>query len=177
MTNNTPDHMTGAELQTLREACGLSREELATVAHVQARTIKHWENGRSGVPADVAALVQVLDQAIEQEAKRLADQPHPLGPLLVRYSTSEDQVRYSLGKIFILFGTHSAAIGRARQMLRAKGGNVRVVWMYPEAYEAWHKTSRAAEPLNSYRMQYLWAVEQVSAQANPFKSDQPPAAQ
>jgi transcriptional regulator with XRE-family HTH domain len=63
-----PDPLTGAELQTLREACNLTREELGDLAGVAARTIKHWESGRAGVPADVAALAQRLDATIQQAA-------------------------------------------------------------------------------------------------------------
>ena len=58
---NTNHTITGAELQTLREAAGLSRDALAELAQVQARTVKHWET-RTGaaVPADVAAIVTRL---------------------------------------------------------------------------------------------------------------------
>ena len=35
-----PAHMTGAELQTLREACSLTREELGDLCNVAARTVK-----------------------------------------------------------------------------------------------------------------------------------------
>lgn len=58
------DNMTGAELQTLREACNLTRENLGELAGVAARTIKHWEHGRSGVPADVADLIRRLDATV-----------------------------------------------------------------------------------------------------------------
>ena len=69
MTPFTPTRpLTGAELQTLREACNLTREELGELAGVAARTIKHWESGRAGVPADVAALAQRLDATIQQAA-------------------------------------------------------------------------------------------------------------
>lgn len=180
MTNITtsPDNMTGAELQTLREACGLTREELGDLAHVQARTIKHWENGRSGVPADVATLVESLDSELNSEALRIAGRNYPHGAVLVRYSSAEDQAHYSSANNYPL-GAHGAAIGRARQILQARTAPelVRVVWLRPEAYEAWHRETGATEPLHTFQPQYRWAVEQLSAQAVPHKADQPPTAQ
>jgi DNA-binding XRE family transcriptional regulator len=177
----TPDHMTGAELQTLREACGLSREELATAAGVQARTIKHWENGRAGVPADVATLVQLLDNEIDRQALRLSLRRNSHGPVLVRYSSAEDLARYSGEARPYPLGAHGASIVRARQLMQGNAHSltpacaVRVVWLRPEAYEAWHQGTGTSEPLHAYRPQYLWAVEQLSAQAIPHKADQPPA--
>lgn len=53
--------MTGAELQCMREACAVSREELADLVGVQSRTVKHWESGRATVPADVAAIMVSID--------------------------------------------------------------------------------------------------------------------
>ena len=68
------EHMTGAELQTLREACHLSRDELAALAGVQARTLKHWENGRAGVPGDVADLVRSMDARVSRAAREVLAQ-------------------------------------------------------------------------------------------------------
>jgi DNA-binding transcriptional regulator YiaG len=70
------NYMTGAELQTMREACHLSRDDLAGLVRVQARTVKHWENGRSGVPGDVAAVMRNIDQHATDMAR------HALGELL-----------------------------------------------------------------------------------------------
>jgi len=80
----TTHQMTGAELQTLREACGLTREHMAQLKGVQARTIKHWENGRAGVPADVQAYIEDVDDLISDEQSSEIDrltaqaQPHHL---------------------------------------------------------------------------------------------------
>lgn len=62
------DHMTGAELATWREFAGLSREDLAHLAGVQPRTVKHWESGRAGVPADVQAIAQQAAYAVRTAA-------------------------------------------------------------------------------------------------------------
>jgi DNA-binding transcriptional regulator YiaG len=61
--------MTGAELQCMREACAVSREELADLVGVQSRTVKHWESGRATVPADVAAIMTSIDTEAQAEAE------------------------------------------------------------------------------------------------------------
>lgn len=71
------NHLTGAELQTLRENANMPREDLAELAGVQARTIKHWESGRAGVPSDVADLVRCIDQTIDAAAQQVDSQALP----------------------------------------------------------------------------------------------------
>lgn len=70
---NTPA-LTGPELQSLREACHLSRDELGDLVGVQARTIKHWENGRAAVPQDVADRLGTLDDRLSHDAHTQARQ-------------------------------------------------------------------------------------------------------
>ena len=67
---NHTDYMTGAELQALREACGLDRDQFGEMCGVQGRSIKYWEMGQTnhGVPADVEALV--LDLVGKNSAQR-----------------------------------------------------------------------------------------------------------
>lgn len=191
---NTTDTITGAELQTLREACGLTREDFADLAGVQARTVKHWENGRAGVPGDVAALISRIDRATGYGANALLQQAADAAPssggeaarvVLLRYS-AEEAARYPAGgelaRLGRLSGTQSAAL-RGAMVNRAGLGlpwmpgyecfAVRVVWMHGEAYEAW----RAAQGLtDSEATRAAWAVGQVAAQARPHRSDQPPGA-
>ena len=99
---NQHHHLTGAELQTLREACNLTRDELGALCGVAPRTVKHWESGRAGVPADVADVVARLDATIQHAADQgaavieqaMAHQgtaPSEVG--LMRYRTPGDLAR------------------------------------------------------------------------------------
>lgn len=162
----SPDHITGAELQTLREACGLSREELATMAHVQARSIKHWEHGRMGAPADVAAMVQGLNLAIDRAA-HIQAQTHQ-GGALIRYSSDADIKRFLGESLRFPLGAHGAIVGRAWAILKAQGKPCRIVWMRPEVYEAWRQ---AAGFPDSPKTHQAWATEQIAGQSAPFKAD------
>lgn len=182
-------NMTGAELQTLREACGLSREDLADLAGVQGRTIKHWEHGRAGVPADVAALVTQVDNHINRAALEalnaltgptppLATEKTPCPPIdmvLMRYQTLEELARYRPDMANLKPGVHGAIVNRLRLLLAMAPGfsmvPVRVVWMQPELYEPW----RAACQLpDSETTRAQWAAQQLENQARPHKPDQPP---
>ncbi len=154
-----PEHMTGAELQTLREACGLDREEFADLASVQPRTLKHWENGRAGVPADVAQLARELDAACTQGAAAMLERaqfeaqgaPDGVPVVLVRYKTPADMPQgHNMPA-----GLQGAMVARVRLELLRKGRAVRVVW---------HDAAHGG------------ALQQLQAQAVPHRGDQPPAA-
>lgn len=176
-----PDPLTGAELQTLREACNLTREELGELAGVAARTIKHWESGRAGVPADVAALAQRLDatiqQAADQGARAVAQASARQGGtapddvVLIRYRSADHLARYRPDMAGQPAGVQGAIVQRVAQAMRQRGQLVRVVWMQPDAYEAW-RTAHGMPDLETTRA--TWAAHQVAAQALPHRADQPP---
>jgi DNA-binding XRE family transcriptional regulator len=190
----TTQHMTGAELQTLREACNLGRDEFAELVRVEARTVKHWENGRAGVPADVAAVVERLDQSISQAVsaglvalRDLRARAKPgsaegtgggsaLGDMvLIRYRTAHDLAKYQPDMRGLPLGAHGAIVQRFRQSLRYLPGfdgvPVRVVWMDTPAYEAWRAACRMD---NTPATLSAWADEQIAIQAIPHRGDQPP---
>lgn len=194
----TTDTMTGAELKTLREACGLTREDFGDMAGVQARSVKHWENGRAGVPGDVASLAQGLDSTVSRAAGELLQHAidaalalgeKPRQVVLLRYS-AEDAARYPQGRELASLGRLSgaqaaalqgAAINRIRitrgrldaLLPTLEGSALRIVWMQSDAYEAW----RGAQGLtDSGLIRADWAAAQVAAQAKPHRADQPPAA-
>lgn len=198
-----PDHMTGAELQTLREACGLSRDELASLAAVAPRTIKHWESGRAGVPADVAQLVRRIDQDQEIEAGAAAAmietarrRKHPPddpgapgkapGPVLVRARCADDL------RTFAAAGNHSGArapgitwpaqggaVVRIAQRMNAQRDEHGQRW--PPARVVWFDPCAYAAWLDARAISHSgdnlqrWAADQVAAQAMPHRADQPPA--
>lgn len=190
-----PQNITGAELQTLREACCLSREELAQLTGVQARTIKHWENGRSGVPADVAEMVTTIDNMIEQAANQArqaidhmqADHtpastasPAPLlaDIVLLRYQTDQHLHTYRPDMARLPAGVHGAIVARVRATVRGMTDGhghavpVRVVWMQPDIYEPWRAACQLPDT-EATRSQ--WAAQQVQNQSTPHRADQPPA--
>lgn len=175
-----PAPLTGAELQTLREACGLTRDDLGALAGVAARTVKHWEHGRAGVPADVAALVQRLDATIQQAADQgahamaqaIARQgTAPADVVLIRYRSADHLARYRPDMAGQPAGVQGAIVQRVAQALRQRGQLMRVVWMAPDAYEAW-RTAHGMPDLETTRA--TWAAHQVAAQALPHRADQPP---
>lgn len=179
----TPDHMTGAELQTLREACNLSRDELADLAGVQARSVKHWESGRSGVPADVCGIVLGLDAAISHATAQAIDavrnaQPQPDDLVLMRYRANADMkpagTSHTAKGDHLPASAHGAIVGRVRQALQQQANPVpvRVVWFEPAAFTDW-RTVHKLPDTQATRSQ--WAAEQVQRQAIPHRGDQPTA--
>lgn len=191
---NHDDLITGAELQTLREACDLTREDFADMAGVQARTVKHWENGRAGVPGDVADLMRRVDASVSLACHEALYQVRdgaalsgrlPAELVLLRYN-AEEAARYriadTLASLGRLDGAQAAAlqgaiINRARLALPWLIGYercaVRVVWMQAAVYEAWRGAQGLAD---SETARAAWAVGQVAAQAKPHRADQPPGA-
>lgn len=154
-------HMTGAELQTLRETCGLSRDEFATLADVAPRTVKHWENRAGGVPADVAKLAAELESAMRQaviahtERALFEHAPHGLDApvILTRYREGDAMPRATWGTM--LPSMQGACVARVRVALLGMGRAVRVVW---------------------FDADYTDPRETLKAQAIAHRGDQPPEA-
>lgn len=181
----TNDNMTGAELQTLREGLHLTRDDLAGLAGVQARTVKHWENGRSGVPDDVASMVQRLDMLATLAAREVIDTLTAStgkngAKVLYRYRSAEDFSRYepSLNKIMPV-SVHAATVARAQLGLQLLAPDparavqiVRVVWFDVAGFEAWRSANQ--QP-NTQATRQQWAAQALPAQAMPHRADQPPA--
>lgn len=174
----TTDNMTGAELQTLREGCGLSREDFASLAGVQARTVKHWEGGRAGVPADVAALACDLESALFNAVlQKMAALWSGLMPgdkrgdvVLIRYRQVADMPRVDSDLATLPKLLHGAFTARVRDACAARGAKVRVVWMERAAFDAWLTARNLADTEAS---RAAWAADQVQAQALPHRADQP----
>jgi transcriptional regulator with XRE-family HTH domain len=184
----TPDQMTGAELQTLREACGLTREALAELAQVQARTVKHWET-RTGaaVPADVAAIVRrwarwvlktsALELARIRYCLHMTTQGEPKAGdvVLIRYkSTShlpmEDR-QQDIGA-----DAHGAMVARLMLDLECDGVPVRVVWFDPEKFSDWVTQAQGLpHGHDTPAARAAWAAQAIEAQAIPHPADQPPS--
>lgn len=173
--------MTGAELATLRQACGLTREELgAMCGGVHQRTVKHWESGHAGVPDDVAAtvagLLGTINAVVSQWRREILEAGRPPGGLvLVRYRTADDLARFMPALAGYPMGVHAAMVVQLIQALVFTPGlqdvAVRVVYMDPAAYDAWRQACQVAD---SDAARSRWAAGQVRAQAMPHPTDQPP---
>jgi DNA-binding XRE family transcriptional regulator len=173
-TTNKSLHLTGAELQSMREGAGLSREALAQLVGVQARTIKHWENGRAGVPDDVAHVAAKAAQRVATAAHRLRMQarrthhgtpgfsetawgpdgePHhlqigqatpPAPVVLMRYRETE-HMHHTEAAAGFTADTHGAAVAQALQGLSLDNVPTRVVWFDHAAYASWIDAQRLAD--------------------------------
>jgi transcriptional regulator with XRE-family HTH domain len=191
---HAPDTLTGAELATLRESCGLLREDLARMLQVEPRTVKHWEHGRSGVPDDVARQVQQMARAIDeaaaqalrvihQQARRLANSSAadvgPLDVVLIRYRTDDDLHRHRPDMRGFPTAAHGAIVRSVADAIRRSPdlqpyACARVVWMDREAYEAW-RAAQPGRPADTELTHSEWAAAQaIDQQARPHRRDQPP---
>ncbi len=157
--------MNGAELKTLREACGLSVGDMAKMAvsprtgsPVGERTVRYWESGSVPVPEDVSDMLVKLDTQLSYAAKqaleawRAAVQMHRHGPYmvyLVRYREDEDLWRYRSDMKGLPATCHAALINRARIALCDVGCITKIVWMNPAEYSKWLKGRKDNESLRA----------------------------
>jgi transcriptional regulator with XRE-family HTH domain len=179
-------HTTGAELQTLRELCGLSRDTLAGLCGVQARTVKHWEGGRSGVPDDVATMARTLArwvaaEAAEIVAQSLAERASHGGPVvLLRYREAAHLPGERKNGASMPTEAHGAALARVVLALRQQNPDEppRVVWFDPAPYFAWLEAAGFAPGHGDTAAQRSrWArLQALPSQAIPPRGDQPPPA-
>ena len=148
------EYMTGAELQCLREACGLDRDQFGQLCGVQGRSIKYWEMGASnhGVPADVAALVQELADKVDAMA---AD-------AIARHAGAADVVLMRTSDPIA-----NAVASRVYLALRQRGQDARMVTFDANAYRA------TLQGQDTPAARQAWAVRALKDQAKPHRQDQP----
>lgn len=147
----THTKMTGAELQALREACGLDRDQFGALCGVQGRSIKYWETGASnhGVPADVAALVQELEAKVSSMA---AD-------AISRHSGAAEVVLMRTGDPI-----ENEVASRVFLALRRRGQVARMVAFDVQAFKMWI-ASTGGRDTPSTRQE--WARAAVAQQESP----------
>lgn len=168
--------MTGAELQTMREYCALSRQELAELSGVESRTVKYWESGKSGVPADVCDMVTRIKATIKKSvfdalSAIQEEKIHPSDVVLLRYRSKEDLHLYAKDMRGAPLGAHNAIVMHLGAEIEALGAPVRVVWMNPVDYEQWRSAHNAQD---TQATRATWAGLQVDTQDMPHRGDQPP---
>ena len=149
------DYMTGAELQCLREACGLDRDQFGEKCGVQGRSIKYWEMGASnhGVPADVAALVLRLESDVSAETEKQVAAWKPGTVLMRSGSAMQNEVA---SRVFL--------------EMRKRGQDVRIVAFEVPAFKKWIDATKGRDTAASRQQ---WAKLAVKDQARPHKADQP----
>lgn len=153
------DYMTGAELQCLREACGLDRDQFGALCGVQGRSIKYWEMGASnhGVPADVAAMVLELEAKVSKDAAaNIAYLSGVFVNPVVLMRTGDAVSNEVASRVFLA--------------LRKLGRDVRIVAFDLKDFRQWLGATRGRDT-PSTRQQ--WANLAVAAQAKPHRTDQP----
>jgi len=150
------DYMTGAELQCLREACGLDRDQFGALCGVQGRSIKYWEMGQSnhGVPADVTALIQELEAKVDaMAADAIARHAGATDVVLMRTS---DPIKNEVTK-------------RVYLALRRRGQDARIVAFDARAYRS------TLQGRDTPDARQAWAARALKDQAKPHRQDQPTA--
>ena len=179
---NTRHHMTGAELQTYREAAGLTREALGELVEVAARTVKHWETREgAAVPADVQAIArsaaqwvreaaaELLARELERQRKGESYQVHHIGeqfprlipglamgaPVLIRYRETAHMPASDRAQ-GVRADVHGAMVARLTMGLADSGTAARVVWFDPLAFDTWRSQGNQADTPNT---RAVWAAQ------------------
>lgn len=153
---NHNDYMTGAELQALREACGLDRDQFGEMCGVQGRSVKYWEM-RSGVPADVADLVLKLEAKVRSDAEAniaYFGSPVQLESKIPIFTRGADPIK-------------NAVNNRVFLALRAMGKDVRMVSF---DYKAYRDQLRGPDTPEARQ---VFARRALKEQAKPHRQDQP----
>ena len=148
------EYMTGAELQCLREACGLDRDQFGALCGVQGRSIKYWELSQSnhGVPADVTDLIQELAAKVDaMAADAIARHAGATEVVLMR---TADPIDNEVTK-------------RVYLALRRRGKEVRLVAFDNKAYRA------TLQGQDTPDARHAWAARALREQAKPHRQDQP----
>jgi DNA-binding transcriptional regulator YiaG len=132
--------MNAAEYRTLREACGLTLAECATLHGVAVRTVQSWEvpperEGGRNVPAKAAdeliSLHAMIGMTVEQILLEHGLSPgrKPKRPIrLLRFQTAKAFQQHGASLTGLCFGAYCAAIARIMSMGLDKGWNVAVDW-------------------------------------------------
>jgi len=125
--------MNSATLKTLREACGLSVADLASViksprtgGFIKERTVHYWEKGKNAVPDDVATFIQKLDKTLTLSANDFIPSPAHENVRLIRFKTNEDFWGAFPSLINLPVTCHAAILNRIR--LRLEPTNVFIEW-------------------------------------------------
>jgi hypothetical protein len=174
--------ITGAELQTLREAAGMTRESLAELAGVAPRTVKHWET-RTGaaVPADVGPIVHRAARwvifAAGEAFYQVINQPEPPAEVVIlRYRETAHMHPRDTAE-GLRADVHGAMVARLALDLIHNGYSPRVVWFDPQGFAQWASEVQGLPAgHDTPDARAAWAAQAIERQAIPHPGDQPPPA-
>lgn len=166
---NTQQRITGAELQTLRESAGLTREALAELMGVEARSVKHWETRTTAsVPDEAAQIVRHAAQWVASTAREaLADLLRQPGGLvaLVRYRETA-HLPPSARATGLRADVHGAMVARLFSDSLSAGVACRVVWFDAAHYRQWLNTQHP-QHADTEALRSEWARAAVEIQSQP----------
>ncbi|ANP27989.1 hypothetical protein DHOM_05075 [Dermabacter hominis 1368] len=126
--------MTPATLATLREALGLTHEDVARLAGVSPRTVRRWQSpvGDVSIPDDVAEVLwglmewvtDTVDSAVEGVEALIQQQGHEPEVIdLTRYVDADSAERAG---VTVPHSVHTAAVAQIARELHAAGIDVAV---------------------------------------------------
>lgn len=126
--------MTPATLATLREALGLTHEEVARLAGVNPRTVRRWQSpeGDATVPNDVAEVLwglmdwvtETVDAAVEGVEAMIEQQGHE--PEVIDLTRYVDAASARRAGVTVPHSVHTAAVAQIARELYAAGIEVAV---------------------------------------------------
>lgn len=125
-----------AEFRALREACGLTQQNVADAVGVRATAVKRWERpGWPDPPEDVREYLEIERDRLEQMASFAADKAVELrdetGAERVTLSYFRDQEHYDVaGRDSGPYGYANAAARLTALYLEAEG--LEVEFVYPD---------------------------------------------
>lgn len=155
--------MKGPEFKAVRESCGLSRAQAATLFNVDERIICGWESLPVDVPGEVAATLASIDSGFTHAVRKavsgmklqMSEFGKPEDIALVRYRTEEDLWTFRPDMHGLPTSAYAARLARIRAGLADLYVSTRVVPMDPPAYRAWLGSRVDTEAERS-----TWAVAQ-----------------
>lgn len=126
--------MTPATLATLREALGLTHEEVARLADVDPRTVRRWQSPQreATVPNDVSEVLwglmewvtDTVDAAVEGVEAMIEQQGHE--PEVIDLTRYIDAASAARAGIEVPHSVHTAAVAQIARELHAAGLEVAV---------------------------------------------------
>ena len=126
--------MTPATLATLREALGLTHEDVARIADVDPRTVRRWQSPQreATVPNDVSEalwglmewVTDTVDAAVEGVEAMIEQQGHE--PEVIDLTRYVDAASAARAGIEVPHPVHTAAVAQIARELHAAGLDVAV---------------------------------------------------
>jgi len=138
--------LTAAELKTIRESCGLTVPDFASLVGVDERTLRYWESGKTAPKtADIYDLLLGVNdrievcvaQAVQQVKAIIAAHGKPAEIALLRYRENADLWHYLPDWRPLPCTCHGAMLARTRSALADLHVATKIVYLDVPRYVAW----------------------------------------